>query len=175
MYLTLLYLSLFNLSLFFVTYQVHSNQFFIILNGICGLLILIILIEVLFFGSSCYIILLDWCRLGSLSININFLFDKVNTILLFLIIIIGNIVLCFSFNYLKNDPHLVRFIFLISLFILLMILFSCSGNNLILFLGWEGIGLMSYALIGFWFTRYEANNSSIMAVTYNRVGDCGLY
>ena len=53
-----------------------------------------------------------------------------------------------------------------------MVFFVIAGNFIILFLGWEGIGLMSYLLINFWFTRYEANNSSLMAIIYNRVGDC---
>ena len=50
-----------------------------------------------------------------------------------------------------------------------------SGNFIQLFLGWEGVGLMSYLLINFWFTRYEATNSGLMAIIYNRVGDCELF
>lgn len=74
-----------------------------------------------------------------------------------------------------DDPHIVRFLFSLSLFTFFMLVMVTANNVLQLFLGWEGVGLSSYLLINFWYSRSEANKSAIKAIVVNRIGDFGLY
>ena len=108
------------------------------------------------------------CKLG-------LYFDKLNVSMLFLVLFISLGVHFFALDYLGHDPHLPRFLILLNIFTIFMEILVTSGNFIQLFLGWEGVGLMSYLLINFWFTRYEATNSGLMAIIYNRVGDCVLF
>jgi len=71
----------------------------------------------------------------------------------------------------KNDPHLQRFLAYLSLFTFFMIVLVTSNNFIQLFTGWEGVGICSYLLINFWFTRIQANKAAIKAVIVNRIGD----
>jgi proton-translocating NADH-quinone oxidoreductase chain L len=116
----------------------------------------------------------NWFTIGVLKIQWSFFFDKLSTFLLFLIIFISILVHFFALDYLNSDPHLLRFLVLLSFFTIFMEILVTSGNLLQFFLGWEGVGLMSYLLINFWFTRYAAANSGVMAIIYNRIGDTGL-
>lgn len=80
----------------------------------------------------------------------------------------------YSVYYMENDPFLSRFLTYLSLFTFCM-LFLLSADNLVqLFFGWEGVGLCSYLLINFWYTRPQANKAALKAIMVNRVGDCGL-
>lgn len=133
---------------------------------------LIILYEVIYLNSVCTITFAPWFKIGSLNIQWSFFYDKITVILLFMVICISFCVHIFALDYLKNDPHLSRFLILLYSFTLFMQILITSGNLIQLFLGWEGIGITSYLLINFWFTRYEANNSGLMAIIYNRIGDC---
>ena len=74
----------------------------------------------------------------------------------------------------QQDPHLPRFMCYLSLFSCFMLILVTGDNFLALFLGWEGVGLSSYLLINFWYTRLQANKSAIKAMLVNRVGDLGL-
>lgn len=74
----------------------------------------------------------------------------------------------------QQDPHLPRFMCYLSLFCFFMLILVTGDNFLTLFLGWEGVGLCSYLLINFWYTRLQANKSAIKAMLINRVGDLGL-
>ena len=80
----------------------------------------------------------------------------------------------FSTSYMDGDPHLPRFMSYLSLFTFFMIILVTSNNLVQLFIGWEGVGLCSYLLIGFWYTRIQANKSAIKAMIINKVGDIGL-
>lgn len=131
--------------------------------------------EVVYLNSFCLIELNTWFKLGSLSVKWSFYFDKLSTLMLFLIIFISLLVHFFALDYLNEDPHLPRFLILLSLFTIFMEILVTSGNLIQFFLGWEGVGLMSYLLINFWFTRYAATNSGLMAIIYNRVGDTVYY
>ena len=90
------------------------------------------------------------------------------------IISISYMVQLFSSIYLKGDPHITRFYSYLNLFTYQMILLVTGDNFLILFIGWEGVGLASYLLVNFWFTRIAANMASLKAFLMNRVGDLGL-
>ncbi len=80
----------------------------------------------------------------------------------------------YSISYMEHDPHLQRFISYLSLFTFFMLILVTADNFLQMFVGWEGVGLASYLLISFWFTRLAANKSAIKAMVVNRVGDIGV-
>ena len=116
----------------------------------------------------------SWIISGKLSIDWTFLFDTFNTTMLLVVNIISLCVHIYSLEYMKNDPHLSRFMSYLSLFTFFMIILVTGTNFVILFLGWEGVGLCSYLLINFWFTRITANKAAIKALIMNRIGDFGL-
>ena len=80
----------------------------------------------------------------------------------------------FSYSYLISDPHRNRFTLYLNSFVLSMILLVTGENFFTLFLGWEGVGLVSYLLVNYWYTRIAANHASLKAVLINRVGDFAL-
>jgi NADH-ubiquinone oxidoreductase chain 5 len=110
-----------------------------------------------------------------LKLNWIILFDSIIAIMLFLVVFISFLVHLYSIDYMKGDPHITRFLGYLSLFTFFMLILVTSGNFVQLFLGWEGVGLSSYLLINFWFTRVQANKSAIKAILVNRVGDFGIY
>lgn len=130
------------------------------------------LYEVVYLNAACAVEYMPWFEFGTLQITWSFLFDKFNTITFFLVISISLCVHVFALAYLNDDPHLSRFLLLLYFFTVFMQILVTAGNFMQLFVGWEGVGLISYLLINFWFTRYEAVNSGLMAIIYNRVGDC---
>jgi len=80
----------------------------------------------------------------------------------------------YSIEYMNHDPHLARFMSYLSLFTFFMLVLISADNFLQMFVGWEGVGLCSYLLINFWFTRIQANKAAIKAMFLNRVGDFSL-
>lgn len=95
--------------------------------------------------------------------------------MLLLVIFISLLVHIYSIEYMCYDPHIIRFVGYLSLFTFFMIVLVTAGNFVQLFLGWEGVGLSSYLLINFWYTRVQANKSAMKAIIVNRFGDVGLY
>jgi len=87
---------------------------------------------------------------------------------------VSAVVHMYSSSYMDEDPHLSRFMSYLSLFTFFMIILVTGNNFLQLFLGWEGVGLCSYLLISFWYTRIQANKAAIKAMLINRVGDFSL-
>lgn len=102
------------------------------------------------------------------------MFDRFNTTMLIVVNVISLLVHIYSIEYMKEDAHLPRFLSYVSLFTFFMIVLVTGNNFLILFLGWEGVGLCSYLLINFWYTRINANKSAMKALIVNRIGDVGL-
>lgn len=95
--------------------------------------------------------------------------------MILLVIFISSLVHIYSLDYMSTDPHLIRFISYLSLFTFFMLLLITAGNFVQLFAGWEGVGLSSYLLINFWYTRIQANKAAIKAIIVNRFGDFGIY
>jgi len=95
--------------------------------------------------------------------------------MLLLVLLVSFLVHLYSFDYMNEDPHLIRFLGYLSLFTFFMIFLVTAGTPVQLFLGWEGVGLSSYLLINFWFTRIQANKSAMKAIIVNRFGDFGIY
>lgn len=103
-----------------------------------------------------------------------FLFDSLSVSMCFLVTCISLLVHIYSTSYMSHDPHQSRFMSYLSLFTFFMLILLSSDNFIQLFLGWEGVGLCSYLLINFWFTRLQANKSALKAMVVNRIGDLGL-
>lgn len=138
------------------------------------LLSIFMFVEVVVFDSEVIINLWCWFDIGLLYGNICLLYDKITCSMLILICLVSSFVHVFSLSYMNEDPHLPRFISYLSLFTFFMIVLVTSNNLLQLFIGWEGVGLCSYLLINFWFTRIQANKSAIKAMIINKLGDLGL-
>jgi len=102
------------------------------------------------------------------------MFDSLTVTMCLVVTSISALVHIYSTGYMSHDPHQPRFMSYLSLFTFFMLMLITSDNFLQLFLGWEGVGLCSYLLINFWFTRLQANKSAIKAMIVNRVGDFGL-
>jgi len=103
-----------------------------------------------------------------------FQFDSLTVSMLIPVLIISSLVHLYSISYMSNDPHNQRFFSYLSLFTFMMIILVTANNYLLMFVGWEGVGVCSYLLVSFWFTRIAANQSSMSAFLTNRVGDCFL-
>jgi len=131
-------------------------------------------VEVVYLESPTIINLWSWFDLGMLHSSITLQFDYIVNSMLILVTTVSFFVHLFSTSYMNGDPHLPRFMSYLSLFTFFMIILVTSGNLVQMFIGWEGVGLCSYLLIGFWYTRIQANKSAIKAMVVNKVGDIGL-
>lgn len=153
-----------------------------VVNAICGISLFISLVSCLIvvydlvrqFEKIYVINLGNWVRFASLSIDWEFCIDSMNILLLFVVIFISTLVHLYSWDYMKNDPHYTRFISYLSLFTFFMIILLAANNFIVMFIGWEGVGLASYLLINFWYTRIQANKAAIKAMVINKIGDFGL-
>lgn len=115
-----------------------------------------------------------WLTSGFLDVSWTFSFNSLNTIMLFIVYLISTIVHIYSKDYMWYDQKIYKFIAYLSLFTFFMSLLITGDNFLILFLGWEGVGLCSFLLISFWNTRILANKAAIKALLVNRVADIAL-
>ena len=125
-------------------------------------------------GSPASIYLFNWVDSELMSISWEFLFDQLTVSMFIPVLYISSLIHIFSTNYMAEDPHNQRFFSYLSLFTFFMLLLVSGANYFVMFVGWEGIGVVSYLLINFWFTRLQANKAAILALTMNRVGDMGL-
>jgi len=125
-------------------------------------------------NSICQIELFPWFSSELLQTNWGFLFDSLTVTMLIVVTTVSTIVHIYSIGYMSEDPHFPRFMSYLSLFTFFMLILVTGDNFIQLFLGWEGVGLCSYLLINFWFTRLQANKSAIKAMIMNRIGDFGL-
>lgn len=123
---------------------------------------------------SVYLKLFRWIDSESLNVSWGFVFDTLTVSMLIPVLIVSSLVHIYSIGYMSHDPHNQRFFSYLSLFTFMMIILVTSNNFLLMFVGWEGVGVCSYLLVSFWFTRIAANQSSISAFLTNRVGDCFL-
>jgi len=115
--------------------------------------------------------LFPWLYSDFIKTSWTFYFDNLTVIMLIVVTFISTLVHLYSTEYMENDPHLPRFMSYLSLFTFFMLILVTGGNYVQMFVGWEGVGLSSYLLINFWFTRIQANKAAIKAMLVNRVGD----
>nr|YP_009684027.1 NADH dehydrogenase subunit 5 [Lessonia spicata]QDP13851.1 NADH dehydrogenase subunit 5 [Lessonia spicata] len=125
-------------------------------------------------GSSTYLYLMPWLDSDSFHVDWAFCFDSLTVVMLVVVTFISTLVHVYSTEYMGGDPHLPRFMSYLSLFTFFMLILVTADNFVQMFVGWEGVGLCSYLLINFWFTRIQANKAAIKAMLVNRVGDFGL-
>lgn len=122
----------------------------------------------------CYITLFSWVSLEMFLVNWGFQFDILSSLMFCVVSFVSFLVHLYSCSYMAQDPHTPRFMTYLSLFTFFMLVLVASDNFITLFFGWEGVGLCSYLLINFWFTRIPANKAAIKAMVVNRVGDVGF-
>lgn len=142
--------------------------------SISSLLATIAFYEVGICGSPVSVYLFNWIDSEFMSISWEFLFDQLTVSMFIPVLYISTLIHIYTTSYLAEDPHNQRFFSYLSLFTFFMLLLVSGANYFVMFIGWEGIGVVSYLLINFYFTRIQANKAAILALTMNRVGDMGL-
>ncbi|MGL5892482.1 MAG: NADH-quinone oxidoreductase subunit L, partial [Bacteroidia bacterium] len=125
-------------------------------------------------GQSQTVTLFDWISTGSLHVDFSFLIDPLSSLFLLIITGIGFLIHVYSVGYMHDDEGYHRFFAYLNLFVFFMLLLVLGSNYLIMFVGWEGVGLCSYLLIGFWFKNTDYNNAAKKAFIINRIGDLGF-
>lgn len=134
---------------------------------------LLALFEIAYSQSPLLLILGKWIYLDSIMLYWGLYYDSLTLIFLIVVLGISVCVHIYSISYMENDPHLSRFVSLLSLFTFFMIVLVTGPSLIQIFVGWEGIGVVSYLLVNFWYTRASANRAAMMALLTNRVGDWG--
>ena len=151
------------------------GNYILLLNLFCifAVCYISLLIFFQFLGSSTIIKIsvFPWIVSDSLNIEWGFIFDSLTCTMLVVVTFISCLVHLYSCEYMAEDPHLIGFLGYLSLFTFFMLILVTGSNLLQMFVGWEGVGLSSFLLINFWFTRIQANKSAIKAMLVNRVGD----
>src|SRR6266702_1396464 len=142
--------------------------------SISSLLATIAFYEVGICGSPVSVFLFNWVDSEFMSISWEFLFDQLTVSMFIPVLYISTLIHIYTTSYLAEDPHNQRFFSYLSLFTFFMLLLVSGANYFVMFIGWEGIGVVSYLLINYYFTRIQANKAAILALTMNRVGDMGL-
>jgi NADH-quinone oxidoreductase subunit L len=138
------------------------------------ILSIIVLINFHYFTISPYHHLFTWIDVGSLKIPFAFLIDPLSCLMLLVVTGVGFIIHVYSIGYMHEDKGYNRFFAFMNLFVFSMLLLVMGANYVIMFIGWEGVGLCSYLLIGFWFRNQDFNNAAKKAFIMNRIGDLGF-
>lgn len=116
----------------------------------------------------------EWFRVNGIQINFGFQIDQLSLMMIMVITGIGSLIHLYSIGYMSHDKGFYKFFTYLNLFIFSMLLLVMGSNYLILFIGWEGVGLCSYLLIGFWYTNEEYGKAARKAFIMNRIGDLAL-
>lgn len=149
----------------------------------CGTVLLSFILSVILFiqlldkpedPRSFHVVLADWINVGNLSVDISFLVDPLSSIMLLIITGVGFLIHVYSIGYMHSDAGFNKFFSYLNLFVFFMLVLVMGSNYLVMFVGWEGVGLCSYLLIGFWFKNQDYNNAANKAFIMNRIGDLGL-
>src|SRR5882762_206335 len=120
------------------------------------------------------VILFNWISAGSFHATIGFLIDPLSSVMLLIITGVGFLIHVYSLGYMQGDDGFNRFFSYLNLFVFFMLLLVMGSNYLLMFVGWEGVGLCSYLLIGFWFKYEDYTDAANKAFIMNRIGDLGL-
>jgi len=142
--------------------------------SISSILSFFIFYKVLAYNYNNNVVVATWISSGSLNVNWSINVDALSSVMLVVVTLISAIVHVYSIGYMSHDPCKPRFMAYLSLFTFSMLTLVTSDNFLQLFFGWEGVGLCSYFLIGFWFKKESANAAAIKAFIVNRIGDFGF-
>ena len=142
--------------------------------SISAILSFVVFYKVINDGYSNNLIIATWINSGSLNANWSINVDALSSVMLVVVTLVSSLVHIYSIGYMSHDPHKQRFMAYLSLFTFAMLTLVTSDNFIQLFFGWEGVGLCSYFLIGFWYKKESANAAAIKAFVVNRVGDFGF-
>ncbi|MDQ7947489.1 MAG: NADH-quinone oxidoreductase subunit L [Pedobacter sp.] len=121
-----------------------------------------------------HVALFDWISVGNLHIPLSFLYDPLSSIMLLIITGIGFLIHLYSIGYMHDDAGFGKFFSYLNLFIFFMLILVLGSNYIVMFIGWEGVGLCSYLLIGFWYTNSNYASAAKKAFVMNRIGDLGF-
>ena len=116
----------------------------------------------------------EWFRVNGIQVNFSFQIDQLSLMMIMIVTGIGSLIHLYSIGYMSHDKGFYKFFAYLNLFIFSMLLLVMGSNYLILFIGWEGVGLCSYLLIGFWYTNKEYGAAARKAFIMNRIGDLGM-
>ena len=141
--------------------------------GLSFMLSLVVAVDV-FSGNIYNGTIYTWATSGSIRFEIGFLLDQLSVVMMVVVTFVSLMVHIYTIGYMADDPGYTRFFSYIALFTFAMLILVMSNNFLQLFFGWEGVGLVSYLLIGFWYERESAVRANLKAFLVNRVGDFGL-
>ena len=144
------------------------TTFFVCLTAIISI---ILFYNGIFYGNYGDHLIYQWISSGNFVVNWSVNIDPLSSIMLVVVTVVSALVHIYSIGYMEHDPHKPRFMSYLSLFTFAMIVLVVSNNFLQLYFGWEGVGLCSYLLIGFWYKKDSANKAAIKAFLVNRVGD----
>ena len=142
--------------------------------GLGALLSLYAFFDVAIQGNVTKLEIFTWIDSGSFEVDWAIRIDQLTAVMLVVVNVVSALVHIYSVGYMSHDPHIPRFMSYLSLFTFAMLMLITADNFLQLFMGWEGVGLASYLLIGFWYERPTANAAAIKAFLVNRVGDFGF-
>lgn len=141
-----------------IPFLIILNTFFGILNS----------------GETIHFHIMNWFTIGKYSVNFGIQLDQLSVIMVMLITGVGSLIHLYSISYMHEDENFSRYFSYLNLFVFFMLILVMSDNYLGMFIGWEGVGLASYLLIGFWFKNNDYNNAAKKAFIMNRVGDLGF-
>jgi NADH-quinone oxidoreductase subunit L len=116
----------------------------------------------------------EWIEAGGLSVPVNLLLDPLSAVMILVVTGVGSLIHVYSLGYMAHDEDQVRYFSYLNLFTFFMLVLVLAGNLPLMFVGWEGVGLCSYLLIGFWFKKQSASRAGMKAFVVNRIGDVGL-
>ena len=116
----------------------------------------------------------DWIRVGDFRVGFDFSLDRLTAVMLLVVTGVGTLIHIYSVGYMAHEGGYYRFFAYLNLFMFFMLTLVLAANFLLMFVGWEGVGLCSYLLIGFWFTKNSATNAANKAFIVNRIGDFGF-
>ncbi len=146
----------------------------------CGFMTVSALISIVVFyqvaiGHDTVVVeLATWMDSGAFEVSWALRFDELTAVMTLVVAVVSCLIHWYSIGYMSHDPHIPRFFAYLSLFTFAMLMLVTADNFVQMFFGWEGVGLCSYLLIGFWFDRPSANAAAIKAFVVNRVGDFGF-
>ncbi|MBE0390255.1 NADH-quinone oxidoreductase subunit L [Flavobacterium sp. PL002] len=151
-------------------------------SGVIGTLTVVVsfAVTLYFFGQistskePIQIQLFDWIQISNFKVDFGFLLDQLSILWLLFVTGIGSLIHIYSISYMHDDENMAKFFAYLNLFIFFMVTLVIGSNLLVLFIGWEGVGLCSYLLIGFWHKNQDFNDAAKKAFIMNRIGDLGL-
>ena len=151
-------------------------------SGAIGTLTVVVsfLLSICFFaqlnqnGKPFEIALFDWIQVSNFKLDFGILLDQLSLLWLLFVTGIGSLIHLYSISYMHDDENMHKFFAYLNLFVFFMITLVIGSNLLVMFIGWEGVGLCSYLLIGFWYKNQSYNDAAKKAFIMNRIGDLGF-